>query len=154
MVFRVTLLGTTEDYVQLCTAIKELPLADIGLAFWKRSLHFIADNILATAKGEEDVSFWKSWYKYGSFSEGQAVNGWVAHLFPFVRNENTWQQNKLGISSVPFIWRLPLQLKEHKMKLLAGFGVPAVAERDVAPQLGWAVCYDRTGDAMQVSDSD
>src|SRR5690348_1422179 len=74
---RVTLLGTAKDWEDLASAVKALPFAELDLEFWRPT---IADALSATAQGRGDLEFWKSFYKYKSFSGGNAINGWLAHL--------------------------------------------------------------------------
>ena len=123
----ITLTGSVEDW----EAIREKVNAfdEFGLSWWTDHLKPVLDQFVLAAKGEIDVSFWKSWYKEGGGSGGPFISGHVNAFFPYVdsRNERnkymgTYTPQKVGdrysigmggntlsdfnqsLSKVPFIW--------------------------------------------------
>jgi hypothetical protein len=79
----VTLEGTVEDWQELAERAREF--ARFDLQWWLTSLEPILQEFIAAARGQVRQPFWESIYKFGSFSGGAAVTGWIAAFFPYFK---------------------------------------------------------------------
>jgi len=65
-------------------------LNSIGLEWWTPALCRIIKMFLRRFDerelSENDVTFWKSMYKYNNHSGGPYVHGWVTALFPYIHS--------------------------------------------------------------------
>jgi hypothetical protein len=77
----VTLEGTVEDWQTL--ADRAQSFTEFDLEWWLSPLQPILREFVSAARGEVRRAFWQSIYKYGSFSGGHAVTGWIAAFFPY-----------------------------------------------------------------------
>src|SRR5262249_62314100 len=53
--------------------------------WWLTPLAPILQEFAAGARGRGRRRFWESIYKFGSFSGGAAVTGWIAAFFPYFK---------------------------------------------------------------------
>lgn len=81
----ITLEGTAEDWQAL--ADRAEAFAKFDLEWWLTPLQPILQEFVATARGEGRRPFWESIYKFGSFSGGAAVTGWIAAFFPYFKDQ-------------------------------------------------------------------
>ena len=99
---RVTLLGTADDWRSVRRRAQQL--SEYGLEHWSDALLPVLDRIVATADGEDDPAFWRSFFHYESGSMGAALTGWINVLFPYLLEWRTrrpvanphmaaWKQN-------------------------------------------------------------
>jgi hypothetical protein len=79
----VTLEGTAEDWQELAERAREFAGFDLG--WWLTPLQPILQEFAAAARGRVRRPFWESIYKFGSFSGGGAVTGWIAAFFPYFK---------------------------------------------------------------------
>jgi hypothetical protein len=79
----VTLEGTAEDWQELAERAREFTRFDLG--WWLTPLEPILQEFAAAARGRVRRPFWESIYKFGSFSGGGAVTGWIAAFFPYFK---------------------------------------------------------------------
>ena len=91
----ITLEGTAEDWQVL--AERAGGFAPLGLEWWLEPLAPILGQFAAAARGQVDVGFWQSLYRYNSYSGGASVTGWVAGLFPYLKDDS-------GRATVPNRW--------------------------------------------------
>jgi hypothetical protein len=80
-----TLEGTADDWQDL--AERAQAFAEFDLGWWLKPLEPILDAFVATARGQVRRAFWESIYKFGSFSGGAAVTGWITAFFPYFKDE-------------------------------------------------------------------
>jgi hypothetical protein len=156
----VTLEGTVEDWRRL--RIKVETLARFDLEWWLQHLRPICDQFEWAAAGEPDRWHWQNIYKLHDAYGGKEINGWMAKLFPYLKNHHTGQyternpmledeQARLffstwsnsfpsGLSQVPFTWHGPKDTR-RAMQFLAGHVGITQDEQTLAlrPKLGWAV---------------
>jgi hypothetical protein len=82
----ITIEGTAEDWQDL--ADRAQAFAKFDLAWWLKPLEPIMQGLVATARGKVRRAFWESIYKFGSFSGGAAITGWIAAFFPYFKDEH------------------------------------------------------------------
>ena len=80
---QVTLLGTPEDWKEILTRIAVMSKYD--LEWWTTRLVPICDGLVATAEGRPDLDFWKQIYSPRENYGGELITGWIANLFPYLR---------------------------------------------------------------------
>lgn len=85
----VTLEGTPDDWRSVLERTRLLPRFD--LASWQPTLETILNQFVDAAEGRPDAAFWKSIYKYQTFSGGNAVTGWITAFFPYLKHRRTGQ---------------------------------------------------------------
>ncbi len=159
---RVTLAGTPEDWRDIRARMQNF--REIGLEAWIDHLKPVLDGLVATSEGDIDVSFWRDFYNEHEHSGGIAITGWIARLFPYLRDEenqptlpNPWHQPtppqsfRIGASEsdlpsslarVPFVWDY---LKQTiPMQFVAGIVSASQDASDgtLRPEVGWAVVQD------------
>jgi hypothetical protein len=81
----ITLEGTAEDWQDL--ADRAQAFAEFDLEWWLKPLEPILDAFVAAARGKVRRAFWESIYKFGSFSGGAAITGWITAFFPYFKDE-------------------------------------------------------------------
>ncbi|KAB8145806.1 DUF4419 domain-containing protein [Chloroflexia bacterium SDU3-3] len=79
----ITLLGTPADWRSVRQ--RALALGEYGLAWWVNELRPILDGLVASAEGQTDRAFWKSFFHRRSGWEGEEITGWVHTLFPYLK---------------------------------------------------------------------
>jgi hypothetical protein len=79
----VTLEGTAADWQELAGRAREFARFDLG--WWLTPLEPILQEFAAAAGGRVRRPFWESVYKFGGFSGGGAVTGWIAAFFPYFK---------------------------------------------------------------------
>jgi hypothetical protein len=162
----ITLLGTAEDWISIRR--RASVLAEFDLSHWTKALLPVLDQIVRTAQGSVDRSFWRSFYKWNDESDRPYVTGWINVLFPYVetwdssanrrqacRNDSatSWASGMneafgggpavhdfpVGLSSAPFVW--DYLNTEIPMVFSGGFtGISQnVATGAVRPAIGWAI---------------
>lgn len=82
----VSLEGTADDWQLL--ADRAMAFAEFGLDWWLTPLQQILLELVSTARGDVRESFWKSIYKFRSFSGGSAVTGWITAFFPYFNDRS------------------------------------------------------------------
>jgi hypothetical protein len=159
----ITLLGTTDDWVQLRGNVDQF--LGFGLEWWLQDLRVVLDHFVAASQGQPDVPFWQRIFR-GEHQEAayyspetNYVSGWVHVFFPYLANNrrNTAADGKPGdlhrfykhevdqsllpmsMRETPFLW--DYCFAEYNCLFAAGF-VGCVASDDcttVRPQLGFCV---------------
>jgi hypothetical protein len=81
----ITLEGTVEDWQDLADRVEAF--AQFDLEWWLTPLQPILQQFVATARGDVRRAFWESIYKFGSFSGGAAITGWIAAFFPYFKDQ-------------------------------------------------------------------
>jgi hypothetical protein len=81
----ITLEGTVQDWQEL--ADRAETFAGYDLEWWLVPLQPVLQEFVATARGNVRPVFWQSIYKFGSFSGGGAVTGWIAAFFPYFKDQ-------------------------------------------------------------------
>jgi hypothetical protein len=79
----VTLEGMAEDWQELAERARAFAGFDLG--WWLTPLEPILQEFAAAARGRVRRPFWESIYKFGNFSGGGAVTGWIAAFFPYFK---------------------------------------------------------------------
>ena len=82
----ITLSGTVEDWEIIRDKVNAFDA--FGLSWWTDHLKPVLDHFVRAAKGDVDVSFWKSWYKEGGGSGGPFISGHINALFPYIGSDN------------------------------------------------------------------
>jgi hypothetical protein len=88
---QVTLLGTPDDWRNLRR--RAGMLSEFELTWWTDALLPVLDQIVETAEGRLDQSFWRSFFRYQSGSGPAELTGWILTLFPYLEGERTPEQN-------------------------------------------------------------
>lgn len=163
----ITLEGTPSDWQRIRDRIELL--ATFGLAWWTSRLAPILDEFVATANGAPNLSFWQAIYKPQRAYATEMATGWIADLFPYLRNASDRRRNPMlamkrtdwlppepadqrfrpGVSlkSIPCgLSRAPVTLSfpnkpSVELDLLGGFVGVSQSEQDLslAPIISWAV---------------
>ena len=150
----ITLEGITEDWRNLLYRVQ--CLREFDLDWWIDYLEPVMVKVVATAEGDVDTEFWRSFLKLGGGSGGPYVTGWINTLFPYLKRKNQnyhLDYNKrlgsmcggpnpddfpVGLSSVPFEWEYYDQV--FKMRFVGGIiGVSQADDLTLRPEAGWAI---------------
>jgi hypothetical protein len=160
----VMLKGTVTDWMEIRKRVDLM--AEYYLEWWTDRLKLICDAFVETAKGAPSRTFWRHIYKPREVYGGEVITGWLADLFPYVKDYRTnaptlrnpfltVQHEDLtiedglppkcvpsGLSQAPFVVRTRNSDAELHFDLIAGFiGVlENQATGQVEPDIGWAVC--------------
>lgn len=98
----VTLEGTAEDWARLREKAEEVVRAqclDEFAEWWLPSLLPVLDRLAASARGDVDATFWRSFVKRGS-SDGSGgytfISGWINCFFPLTEQKSSFSSS--GVS--------------------------------------------------------
>ena len=166
----VTLTGTPADWAHL--ADKAEALRPFDLDWWLAELVPICRQFARAAAGDVDRDHWQAICKLRQAYGGHIINGWVARLFPYVRefvHGPCRRRNPVfepahagdlsvgirtfdapsGLSQVPFTWDNNDGHGRRSMEAVGGLLGIAQDPGTLAlrPTVGWAV---RTADAFAV----
>ncbi len=86
----VRLRGTPEDWRRIRARVERLPGA--GMEQWAVSLRWILDNLIESAEGRADRTFWQGIYKPQEAYGADVVTGWIGRLFPLLGGEGRYDQ--------------------------------------------------------------
>jgi hypothetical protein len=160
----ITLEGTPADWQRL--ADKAAGLAKFDLEWWLEHLLPICEHFVRASQGDVDLAHWQGLCKLREAYGGDIINGWVAKLFPYLReftSDACTRRNPIfetgegfqtlaappGLSRVPFTWRNAMTGRARQMEAIGGLlGVTQDPQTlSLRPKLGWAV---READKMDV----
>lgn len=152
----VTLEGTTDDWHRL--AEKACGLSVFDLDWWLPHLLPICERFVRASRGDVDLDHWQNICKLQDDYGGHIINGWVANLFPYLREYShgpCTRRNPIfetgegfqtfdappGLSRVPFVWRNAMTNRERPMEAIGGLlGVTQDPQTlALRPKVGWAV---------------
>lgn len=85
----ITLLGTVEDWRSVRR--RAAMLSEFELESWTRVLMPVLDEVVRTAEGHGDRTFWQSFFRHESSSGGNELTGWINVLFPYI---HVWNEEK------------------------------------------------------------
>jgi len=153
--------GEVEDWKKLLDATQKI-MKSYKTTWFEKVIPLLSE-IVETAKGKSNSSFWNDFYKLDSGSGGPYITGWIVNMFPYLCStdwntgtkrdvNNTYVDGKnslfsgithdkfpSGLSSVPFKWKYFLDVFD--MTFIAGFtGVEQNEQGFLRPKIGWAVC--------------
>ncbi|MFB2918277.1 DUF4419 domain-containing protein [Aerosakkonema funiforme] len=157
----VTLQGTVDDWRSIQHRVEKI--AEYELDWWTQRLLPICQGFLETAEGKPSLSFWRQIYKPKSVYGGEVITGWLANLFPYLKESKTkapkvrnpilniartditvedgisTQAIPVGLSCAPF--KLKTEQGEKSLELVAGFiGIKQDSDNGtLQPEIGWAV---------------
>lgn len=80
----IMLLGTPADWRLIAERVKRL--ATFDLSWWTERLAPICEGLILTSEGQPPHSFWQQLYKPYDQYGGEVVTGWVADLFPYIKD--------------------------------------------------------------------
>ncbi|WP_310484521.1 DUF4419 domain-containing protein [Chamaesiphon sp. VAR_48_metabat_403] len=83
----ITLLGTVADWQNIYDRVASLKQYNLG--WWVDRLLPICQEFINTAQGKPDRDFWQCIYKPQSVYEVEYMTGWLADLFPYLRDRIT-----------------------------------------------------------------
>lgn len=152
----VTLEGAPADWERLAQKVRGLRIFDMD--WWLDHLDPICDQFVRASKGDIDLPHWHAICKRREVYGGEIINGWVAKLFPYLRESpggECARRNSIfqtgqgfttsiapsGLSRVPFTWVNRRTKQQRQMEAIGGLvgieqGSPDLALR---PIVGWAV---------------
>lgn len=157
----ITMKGTVQDWITIRARVDVM--AAYHLEWWTDRLKPICDAFIETVQGQPSATFWQHIYSPKEIYGGSLITGWLADLFPYIKNpmtasptvrnpileiprEQLTSTNGISPMSIPTgLSRAPLILKsesgQKKMELIAGFiGVRQEADTgQLEPEIGWAV---------------
>lgn len=88
---QITLLGTPDDWRSVRQ--RASTLSEFELAWWTSALLPVLDQLVETAEGRVDQSFWRSFFRYQSGSGPAELTGWILTLFPYLEAERAPEPN-------------------------------------------------------------
>jgi Domain of unknown function (DUF4419) len=160
----VSLEGTPADWERL--AEKANGLRKFELDWWLDHLLPICEQFVRASRGDVDLEHWQSICKLQEEYGGDMINGWIAKLFPYLRQfsdgpctrrnpifENGSGFQTLvappGLSRVPFTWRNARTGSVRRMEAIGGLVGITQDPHSLAlrPKVGWAV---REAEKMEV----
>ena len=159
----VTLEGSADDWAEIRRRAEVLVEYDLG--FWAAALLPILDELLKSARGAPDRSFWRAIYKPADAYGGDVATGWIMRLFPYLEsNDGTvgrnpavtdlpwpigsrrWISKGVSPSSAPRgLSRANVRIERpdapaRTVSLYGGFaGVRQIEGGALRPEVGWAV---------------
>jgi hypothetical protein len=152
----VTLEGAPADWQRLRDKAEALKIFDID--WWLKHLLPVCDQFIRASRGDVDGEHWRNICKLENDYGGDRINGWVAKLFPYLRQFIGGPCSKPnpifesgegfqtldapgGLSSVPFTWRNAITMRERQMQAIGGLiGVSQDAQSlALRPKVGWAI---------------
>ena len=80
----VTLEGSSSDWSRLREKAEILPVYELD--WWLQSLRPILEQFERAAKGDVDLEHWQDIYKLKRAYGGDAINGWMGKLFPYIES--------------------------------------------------------------------
>ncbi|MBX2801129.1 MAG: DUF4419 domain-containing protein [Myxococcales bacterium] len=86
-----TLRGTPEDWRRIRE--RAALLAEWGLEDWISVLTPVLDKLVAAAEGEDDLDFWRSFFRYQAASGPAELSGWIHVLFPYLKEGDALRPN-------------------------------------------------------------
>lgn len=133
----VTLLGTPADWRSIRERIDVVTELDLG--FWRPSLGWIVDELIATSEGRPNREFWRRIYQPRQSFGVQRITGWIGRMYPYLVDE-VRPTGKNPLLDQPFDFDPP----EDPRKWYDG---PGVATRDVPAWLSRVLIdvRDQTG---------
>lgn len=151
---QITVLGTPDDWrdiLERTSAIERL-----GMGWWTERLRPILEQFVCAAAGQPNKRFWRKMYKLEEDYGVKEINGWFAHLFPYVCRDGalpttrnpvlvgantciTTNEIPNGLSQAPV--RVLELFRSRRVELVAGLtGVAQDPETfALTPVAGWAV---------------
>ena len=157
----ITVRGTVDDWKKIRERVEIIGQYDLD--WWTNRLLPICNEIIETVAGKPDWEFWKHICKPQSMYGGEVITGWLADLFPYLKdgitNSPTYKNPILetpreeltinhgippasfptGISQASFSANTPQG--KLQLELIAGFiGVGQNQENGcLHPEIGWGV---------------
>ncbi|MEL7242347.1 MAG: DUF4419 domain-containing protein [Cyanobacteria bacterium J06573_2] len=157
----ITVRGTVDDWKKIRERVEII--AQYDLDWWTKRLIPICNGIVETVAGKPILEFWQHICKPQSMYGGELITGWLADLFPYLKdgitNSPTYKNPILetpragltinhgippasfptGISQASFILNTPQG--ESQLELIAGFiGVGQNQDNGcLHPEIGWGV---------------
>lgn len=113
---QITLMGTSEDWNSMIERTRAF--TDYGLEEWVAALHPVLGKIAATAAGDVDTEFWRSFFRYESGSGPAELTGWILTLFPYVLTD--WSIGKFGPNPYLSQWRARFEAADSRGFLRIG----------------------------------
>jgi Domain of unknown function (DUF4419) len=92
---QIQLEGTIADWQKLLSITKQL--AQFNLEWWIDALVPVLEQFILAAEGKPDQFFWRSIYKFNDGSGGATVTGWITLFFPYIKDLNSGECNKLNV---------------------------------------------------------
>lgn len=152
----VTLEGTPADWQRLADKARGLNAFDLD--WWLPHLLPVCEQFVRASRGDADLAHWQGMCKLREAYGGDVINGWVAKLFPYLReftNGPCTRRNPVfetgegfqtlvapsGLSRVPFTWRDAATGRARQMEAIGGLlGVTQDPQTlALRPKVGWAV---------------
>ena len=159
----ITVKGTVQDWVTIRKRVDVI--AGYHLDWWTDRLKPICDGFIETVQGHPSQRFWKHIYSPKEMYGGDLITGWLADLFPYIKDTVTKAptvRNPIlatprkqltsdrglsprnvptGLSCAPFTLTCGSDQPHKELELLAGFvGVTQEADTGrLEPEIGWAV---------------
>ncbi|MEM7160200.1 MAG: DUF4419 domain-containing protein [Myxococcota bacterium] len=90
---RIHLLGTEDDWRSVRARARAL--GEYGLEAWVEVLDPVLEQFVSAARGDVDLSFWRSMFRYESGSGRADLSGWLHTLFPYLKTERGLVWNDL-----------------------------------------------------------
>src|SRR5690606_21195718 len=85
----ITLHGTTADWQRIYD--KTQKLGAYNLKWWTNELEPVLSEIIKSANGDIDITFWRNMFKYHSkedYGAPKTIDGWIVKFFPYDKDGN------------------------------------------------------------------
>ena len=151
---QVTLLGTPEDWKQICGKVSYLEQFGGVCSKWVKMLGPVVQKIYESSLGEIDVNFWQRiCHNTGGGSGPRYLSGWIT-VFCVFNDKGIWQGDvpnddkdyiKIDTNNIPPGYAtVPIAIDdngtEHKALMFAGHMTKTcIDDTTLAPQLSWAI---------------
>lgn len=161
----ITLEGTPTDWVHLYEKASGLRVFDMD--WWLEHLLPICEQFARASRGDIDRDHWQNICKLRSEYGGDIINGWIAKLFPYLRQYIKGPCNRRnpifetgegfkslaappGLSYVPFTW---INAETGQKRLMQAIGGLIGISQDphtlaLRPKAGWAIREASEMDAL------
>ena len=86
----ITVLGTEQDWRMIGERVRII--GEYDLIWWTSHLEKIVEHLRRAAAGNPDAAFFRRIYKPEHAYGGEVVTGWIARLYPYVKNAGAFDQ--------------------------------------------------------------
>ncbi|MGE5655431.1 MAG: DUF4419 domain-containing protein [Actinomycetota bacterium] len=113
----ITFLGTVEDWQSIRERVELM--GEYDFRWWTDRVLPICEEFINTAAGNPNQEFWKSIYKPQAIYGGEVITGWLAYLFPYLKDPVT-QKPSIPVKTLPDIRNQILDIEPEELTVEGG----------------------------------
>lgn len=113
----ITFLGTVEDWQSIRERVELM--GEYDFRWWTDQVLPICEEFINTAAGNPNQEFWKSIYKPQAIYGGEVITGWLAYLFPYLKDPVT-QKPSIPVTTLPDIRNPILDIEPEELTVEGG----------------------------------